>query len=194
MNSLERQPDFPFTDLTEGNADFLREFLSQPNLTHTISPENPDGRLEEFLRQFDFAASPDDSGIEAAHELYTETHDIARAAQIEALCDGHFGLPYGYTMYEIILSLVAPNQLLARGIPAKIATHSLAAARRKQSLPTLINDSKNKLVKEQQLTAQLIGEAAAKLYVVSADDALLGAGIRRQIELDSREYTQSLVQ
>lgn len=192
MNTLERQPDFPKVDLTEKNVDFLRTFLYSPNLSHTISPENYDGHLEEYLRQFDLIAR--DSGIDGAHQLYEKTYAVAQESQSEALSSGRFGFTYGYTLYEIITSLVSPSEFLAKDIPAAVATNSLVSALKERSLHDYMNDVKIKLVEEQRLTTQLIGQSAARLYAASAEDAILGAGVKRQIELDSREYRQNLVQ
>jgi hypothetical protein len=188
MNTLERQPDFPRVDLTERNVDFLRTFLLSANLPHTISPENRDGHLEEHLRQYDLIAS--DSGIDATRHLY----DTVQESQSEAINNGRFGFTYGYTLYEIITSLVSPGEFLARDIPTVVATRSLEDALKQRSLHDYMNSAKLKLIEEQRLTTQLIGQSAANLYAVSAEDAILGAGVKRQIELNRREYTQKLLQ
>lgn len=188
ITTLEQQPDFPKVDLTERNVDFLRTFLHSANLPHTISPENRDGHLEEHLRQFDLITK--DSGIDATRQLY----ETIQESQSEAIGNGHFGFAYGYTLYEIITSLVSPSKFLARDVPTIVAARSLTAALEQRSLHDYMNTAKLKLIEEQRLTTQLIGQSAASLYAVSAEAAILGAGIKRRIELDSREYKQNLVQ
>lgn len=194
MNILEKQPDFPTEDLTEKNVDFLRELLQKPNLTHTLSPENYSGHLEQFLLRFELNKTEFSSNTK--HQLYSNPYSVFRSAQLEGVsdADSHIGLLYGYTLNEIITELISPNELLAHDAPTIIAAHSLNEATRQRSLQDFIRDAKDSFLKQQKRTARLIGESAAKLYAVSAEDAVLGAAIRRQIELDSREYTQSIVQ
>lgn len=188
MNTLEQQPDFPSVDLTEKNVDFLREFFAQPNLMYTISPENPDGRLEEFLNQFELVSH--DSGIESEHKIYTEAFAALQHAQIPALSDGHFGLVLGYSLHKSIRELVSNSELVTPDVPTRVAMRSLTEAVRRKSLPDFLDDAKKEFVEKQKNATQLIGKSVAKFSIVSVEEALLGASVERVLALASREYLQ----
>lgn len=186
---FEIQPDYPKVDLTQQNVQFLREFLLKPNLTHTISPENPDGHLEDFLTQFDLVSQ--DSGLEAERLLHTAAHEVMLdGSATNALTTGRIELTYGYTLQGILTEIISPKELLTNSVPLADALRSLTRSVRNRSLPEFLDATKKEFLQEQKNTVRLIGESASKMSVYSPENAILGASIRRRIELDSRDYLE----
>lgn len=193
MHAIERQLYFPQEDLTTPNAHLLQQLLLDPKLTHAVGPENPDSHMENLLERL--SLNPDTLITETAHVEHTHTHNTFMGSGRGVALNTRLGFSLGYTLYEITTSLVAPRTLHTRSTPASMAIRSLDDAIRTYTVNDYLDVKKEALINEQPIAAELIGSsAAARAGADAAEHALLGAAVRRQIELDSREYTQSLVQ
>lgn len=190
METISKQPGFPIDDLTDKNAVALKKVLQNPNLSHIAAPENKHGHLDELLTQFDFGAQASD--MEVAHGIYLATEESLTPVHAVNL-KARLGIAYGYTLYETISSLVIPHDYLStRTAPALVAVHGLDAALQRRTLPEYLDESRQKLREDQPNAVALVETFADPLGEAASEYALLGAAVRRCIELDSHDYLQSL--
>lgn len=108
LTTLNHQPNFPEEDLTETNAMFLEYFLQNKALLETSH-----------------------SGAEQSNLLFNLAHLTAKQSKDTFSEDSyHAGFTHGFTLYEIMSSLVAPREDYFSDATAFTATRSLNIALR----------------------------------------------------------------
>lgn len=192
MNTIEHQQDFPTNDLTDKNTSALRDLFRQPHMLYVAGSENPDGHLDDQMLRY--SLTPVDASTIKSRELYQQVEAILRPLHNQMTTAEQLDFAYGYTLDELITSLVAAKDFLSVDPPATVALQSLQLAILGKSLQQFRTESMEQFQDEQPRVTRLVAESAAKQHAQSVPSALLGAAVKRQIELDTREYGKSLVQ
>lgn len=169
---MEPQLDFPEVDLSDKNAAFLELFLQNQQQVELIHPEVEKSRLL----------------FELAHAAAKDSQDIF------AQDEHHASFTHGFTLYEIVSSMVAPVVQDVGGASINVATgHFRAAIQSKDQVKFLV-DARDDFLDKQPKTAEVIDKASKRIFPHLTYYAVIGAAIERQLELEAREYDQSLVQ
>lgn len=172
LTLLNHQPEFPEQDLTQTNAAFFEFFLQN-------------GTLLEASH----------SGAEQSNLLFNLAHLAATHSKDTFIDDGHHaGFTHGFTLYEIMSSLIAPRTDYFTDVTALAATRSLNIALRTKKQDELFNDARDEFRSVQPIAAEVIGRAAERYYPGIAHYAVMGAAIERQFELEARDFQKSIVQ
>jgi hypothetical protein len=172
LTILEHQPEFPEVDLTDSNAAFFENFLQNNQL---VELSHPSAEANQLLFKIAHLAAS-----QAKDSFRDDTH--------------HAGFTHGFTMYEIISSLVAPNPYPIRDTSVIIAARQLVDALHGDALTTYLSDAYEEFRQEQAATAEVIESAAKRFHAGLTYYAVMGAAIERQFELETREYDKKIVQ
>jgi hypothetical protein len=172
LTILEHQPAFPEEDLSDSNAAFLEMLLQNQQLV-----------------------SASHIGAESSHLLYGMAHWAANQSK-DAFPDDniHAGFAHGFTMYEIISTLVAPKITIAQKSSVVAATKGLAQVLRSDKMSDFLSDAYNEFSSLQPVTAEVIANASARHYAGLTHYSIMGAAIERQLELEAREFDKNIVQ
>lgn len=173
LTVLDHQPKFPEQDLTQSNAAFFEFFLQNQALVDASH-----------------------SGAERSNLLFNLIHLAATQSKDTFIEDSHHaGFTHGFTLYEIMSSLIAPRtDDYFSDITAMAATRSLNVALRTKRQDELFNCARDEFIDTQPVTAEVIGRAAERYYPGIAHYAVMGAAIERQFELEARDFQKSIVQ
>ncbi|MNS86211.1 hypothetical protein D3C72_1201090 [compost metagenome] len=121
LTLLNHQPEFPEQDLTQTNAAFFEFFLQN-------------GTLLEASH----------SGAEQSNLLFNLAHLAATHSKDTFIDDSHHaGFTHGFTLYEIMSSLIAPRTDYFTDVTAMAATRSLNIALRTKKQDELLNDARD---------------------------------------------------
>lgn len=172
LTVLDHQPDFPEEDLTQTNAAFFDMFLQNQALLEASHPA-----AEQNSLLFHFAHMT----ASQAHETFNED-------------SYHASFTHGFTLYEIMSSLVAPRSPYLSDISVVAATRSLNIALRTKKQDEFFNNARDEFITKQPTTAEVIKIAASRYHPGIAHYAVMGAAIERQLELDARDFEKSIVQ
>jgi hypothetical protein len=172
LTILEHQPSFPDVDLSDKNAAFLEMFLQNQEF---IEASHPSAESTQLLYTM-------------AHWTVSETKDVFDDPSIYA------GFTHGFTIYEIISSLVAPKPALAEDASVVAATRGLMTALKSSKRVDFLTDAYDELTSIQPVTSEVIAAASARYHTGLTHYAIMGAAIERQLELEAREYSKNIVQ
>ncbi|MEO7904262.1 MAG: hypothetical protein ABIR91_00545 [Candidatus Saccharimonadales bacterium] len=192
MSILERQTNFPEVDLTDRNIVVMREILRHPQILHIARPENTNGRLDDQLLRYSFDSAV--SKTVQSHDAFEQVASILRTHGTKQDTVEWLDFTHGYTLDELIISLVAREDFLLSDPPATVAIESIRQTITNSSLDRFRAEAIEQFQDEQPRVSQLVIETAENQRRQSIPSALLGAAVKRQIELHGRSYTQSLVQ
>lgn len=172
LTILEHQPAFPDEDLSDTNAAFLEMLLQNQQLVNA-----------------------NHMGAESSHLLYGMAHWAANQSKDVFTDDNiHAGFTHGFTMYEIISTLVAPKTIIANKLSVIAATKGLAQVLRSDKMNDFLSDAYSEFSSRQPKTAEVIANASARYYAGLTHYSIMGAAIERQLELEAREFDKNIVQ
>jgi hypothetical protein len=172
LTILEAQPSFPEVDLSQNNAAFLEMFLQNKSLVEASHPS-----------------------AEASQLLYSMAHwAVEQSKDSFNNPDTHASFTHGFTMYEVVSTLVAPTPIVAREQSIFTATRDLVNALRGAQMDELLSDAYSEFIQSQPRTAEIIVAAAKRYHAGLTQYALMGAAVERQLELETREYDKNIVQ
>jgi hypothetical protein len=172
LTILEHQPNFPDVDLSEKNAAFLELFLQNEEL---VEASHPSAESTQLLYKM-------------AHWTVSETRDAFDDPSIYA------GFTHGFTIYEIISSLVAPKPALAEEASVVAATRGLMTVLKSDKRVDFLVGAYDDFTHLQPVTAEIISVAAQRYHAGLTHYAIMGAAIERQLEFEAREYDKNIVQ
>lgn len=172
LTILEHQPKFPEVDLSDRNAAFFEMFLQNQEL---IEASHPSAESTQFLYTM-------------AHWTVSEAKDAFNNPSVYA------GFTHGFTIYEIISSLVAPKDELAEKASVVAATLGLKTVLKSEYRGEFLTDAYDEFTSVQPRTAELITSASARYHAGLTHYAIMGAAIERQLEFEAREYDKNIVQ
>lgn len=172
LTTLDHQPDFPEVDLTDNNAAFLEIFLENQSLVEASHP-----RAEQYQLLYRMAH------IAVSHSKDSFTQD-----------EHHAGFTQGFTLYEVISSLVAPRPVLIEDVSAMAAARSFNLALRSNRFTDYLTDAYDEFTTQQTNTAEVIASAASRYHPGLTHYAIMGAAIERQLELEARDLNKNIVQ
>ncbi|HET8883945.1 MAG TPA: hypothetical protein VFM68_00560 [Candidatus Saccharimonadales bacterium] len=169
---LKHQYDFPEVDLTEENAAFLENFLQNYSLVEASHLDT-----------------------KQSHLLYNMAHIAAKQSQGVFNNDNyHAEFAHGFTTYEIITSLVTPRPAYTKAPSVIAASRNLADALDGQNLREFLTDTYDEFNTQQPTTVEVVTHATDRYRHGLARHAILGAAVKRQLELDTREYENNLIE
>ena len=172
LTVLDYQPDFPEVDLTENNAAFLEIFLQNNML---VEASHPQAEQYQLLYRM-------------AHIAVTESKELFNDDS------HHAGFTHGFTLYEVISSIVAPKPPQVEPVSVLAVTRGLNIALRSDKLTDYLTDAYDDFTSTQKLTTEVITGAANRYHTGLVHYAIMGAAIERQLELDARKFNQNIVQ
>jgi hypothetical protein len=172
LTTLDYQPEFPEVDLTDNNAAFLEVFLQNQSFVEASHP-----RAEQYQLLYRMAH------IAVTHSKDSFTQD-----------EHHAGFTHGFTLYEVISSLVAPKPVPLEDVSAMAATRSFNLALRGNNFTDFLTDAYDDFTHQQTATAEVISNAASRYHPGLTHYAVMGAAIERQLELEARDLNQNIVQ
>lgn len=170
---LDHQPDYPQVDLTSKNAEFFEFFLQNNQLVEQSHPS-----------------------AESSNKLFLAAHLAASHAK-DVFYDPstHAGFTHGFTLYEIISSLVAPNAPEEENLPViNFATRKLVDALHSDKLDDYLTDAFDEFRALQPITSEVISRASQRFHPGLTHYAVMGAAIERQFEIETKALSKSIVQ
>lgn len=170
LTILEHQPDFPEVDLTEGNAVFFENFLQNERL---VELSHPSAEANQLLFKIAHLAA-----YQAKDSFRDDTH--------------HAGFVDGFTKFELMASILAPNPYPIADRSVIIASRKLVDVLHSEKLTTYLGDAYDEFRQQQPIAAEVIEIAAKRFHPGLAYYAVMGAGIERQFELETREYDKKI--
>lgn len=172
LTILESQPSFPEVDLSENNAAFLEMFLQNQSL---VEASHPNAEASQLLYRM-------------AHWAVEQSKDSFNNP------DTHASFTQGFTMYEVVSTLVSPTPIVAQEKSIFTATRDLVNALRSRQMDEFLTDAYDEFIQSQPRTTEVIVNAAKRYHAGLTQYALMGAAIERQLELETREYDKNIVQ
>lgn len=172
LTILEHQPDFPDVDLSEKNAAFFEVFLQNKDI---IAASHLSAESTQLLYKM-------------AHWTVSEVKNTFDNPSIYA------GFTHGFTVYEIISSIVAPKPALAESASVVAATRGLMTVLKSDKRTDFLVDAYDNFTELQPTTAEIIAAASARYHSGLTHYAIMGAAIERQLEFEAREYDKNIVQ
>ena len=164
--NVSAEREFPVKDISDGNADILSLLLQNG----------------EMIRVFHDSA-------EGARYLYRVGHMSLIAVALNRLTDPakRHAFSLGITAYEAMATLVRPD---VQDEPAR-ATLELVTAKQALSddFSGVLTDARDHFLDTTPNAARVVAESTARFQADPAY-ALAGAGITRQIEIDSTDKVQ----
>jgi hypothetical protein len=172
LTILDHQPNFPEEDLTQNNAAFLEMFLQNQELVNATHPQAESTQLLYKM----------------AHWTVQESKDVFEDPNIYA------SFAHGFTIYEIISSLVAPKPQLAEDASVVAATRGLMTALKSSKRIDFMTDAYDEFTNLQPRTSEIINAASSRFHNGLTYYSIMGAAIERQLEFEAREYDKNIVQ
>lgn len=167
---LEPQLDFPEADLSDSNAAFLELFLQNQQQVEIMHPE-----------------------VEKSRLLFELAHAAAKQAQANFPQDDHHAsFTHGFTLYEIMSSMVAPKIDEVSRTSVHVAAGHFNLALQAHNRTDILTDARDEFMAQQPRTAEVIDLASKRLYPHLSYYAVIGAAIERQLELETRQYDKNL--
>jgi|GEM_PF-1778462 len=172
LTTLDYQPEFPEVDLTDNNASFLEVFLQNSTLVEATHPQAEQHQL-----------------------LYGVAHSLVNDSKERFSEEAHYaGFTHGFTLYEIISSLVSPQPVQIEKATVITATTGLTWALHSSRLDKYLTDAYDEFTHQQVATAEVISNAASRYHPGLTHYAIMGAAIERQLELEARDLNKNIVQ
>jgi hypothetical protein len=172
LTLLDHQPNFPDEDLSENNAAFFELFLQNQKL---IDASHPQAEATQLLYKM-------------AHWTVNESKNVFDDPSIYA------SFAHGFTIYEIISSLVAPKAQVAEDVSVVAATRGLGAVLRSSKRIDFMTDAYDEFTDLQPRTSEIINTASSRFHNGLTYYSIMGAAIERQLEFEAREYDKNIVQ
>ena len=172
LTTLDYQPEFPEVDLTDNNAAFLEVFLQNNTIIEAAHPQAEKHQL-----------------------LYEIAHSLVKDSKDNFNDESHYaGLTHGFTLYEIISSVVSPQPLQLEKPALITAAKGLTWALHSSRFNEYLTDAYDDFTHQQTVTAEVVSNAASRYHPGLTHYAVMGAAIERQLELEARDLNQNIVQ